>query len=109
MIIKRMIMFSLMLVISLAAFCASGIDYNAVTNGLWHVGATWNPAGVPTEADNVIISNYTVSLNQNAHAERLSVDGGTLNANNLTLLMDSDTDVYGGGYLCDGIFDRSLQ
>ncbi len=105
MIIKRRIMFSLMLVISLAAFCASGIDYNAVTNGLWHVSATWDPAGVPTEADSVIVSNYTVILNQNAHAERLSVNGGTLNANNLILLMDSDTDLYGGGYLRDGIFN----
>jgi len=82
-------------------------SYNAVISGVWDATGTWDPVGIPQEADDVIITSYIVTLNQDEHAESLSVNGGTLNAAGHNLIVDLSTAVYGGAYLRNGNFNLS--
>lgn len=81
--------------------------YNSAASGPWHTSTTWTPLGVPQDADDVSITNHTISLDQNEHAELLSINGGTLNADTHNLIIDSSTAIYGGGYLRNGSFNLS--
>ncbi len=91
----------------MAAGVVGADTFTSVTNGLWHVPATWGQAVLPGEADVAVIETYSVSLNQNAHVELLSVGSGVLDAAGHTLVVDSTTDVYGSGILRGSTFDLS--
>ncbi|MGH7639026.1 MAG: Ig-like domain-containing protein [Gemmatimonadaceae bacterium] len=58
----------------------------------WHLGANWNPAGVPLAADSVVIALNvnTPVLTANATVARLRVRGGNVNLGGHTLTVTGD-------------------
>ena len=80
---------------------------NFVTEGNWNVADNWEPAGVPTIDDKVIISaNATIPAGVVATAKNITLNGGTLTIadggqlkqnGNVELIMEKEIAGYGTG------------
>jgi len=93
-------------IVAWVAGVAGADTFTSITNGLWHLPGTWDPSGIPQEADDAVVTN-AVSLNQDAHVEMLSVPSGVLDAAGHALLADASADLYGTGILRNGTFNLS--
>ena len=85
--IKRMITIIVVVAINLSYTANAQVTYTSVNTGNWSVSNTWNPNGIPTASDDVIISSghtVTVQSGTDAKANNVTVNGilnvlGTLN------------------------------
>lgn len=96
---------------TLAGFAIGEVKTFQPGSGSWSTGSNWDPVGVPTEADRVVIPDDTVcNINTTAHADTLEIEaGGTLNIlSDQSLSLDNDNNNVGGGDPDNSIIDGIL-
>ena len=84
--LKRIIVFAVVLLLSLPCYKGWANTYTSSTNGNWGSSATWGGAGVPGINDNVIIhGNTTVTIDGTDSCNNLTIGDATNNATTLQI------------------------